>query len=66
MSTRHAQLSYDGTDWWISDLDSKNGVRVNGQPIRDQKLQHGDRVQLAQSVSFRFEDPRAPRPRSGT
>jgi pSer/pThr/pTyr-binding forkhead associated (FHA) protein len=59
MSTRHAQLSYDGTDWWISDLNSKNGVRVNAQPIRDQKLAHGDSIQLAHTVSFRFEDPRA-------
>jgi pSer/pThr/pTyr-binding forkhead associated (FHA) protein len=59
LSTRHAQLSYDGNDWWVSDLDSKNGVRINGQPIRDQKLKHGDRVQLGQSVLFRFEDPRA-------
>ncbi|MBL8852212.1 MAG: FHA domain-containing protein, partial [Planctomycetaceae bacterium] len=59
LSTRHAQLSYDGTDWWLSDLDSKNGVRINGQPVRDQKLKHGDRAQLAQSVTFRFEDARA-------
>jgi len=59
MSTRHAQLSYDGTDWWISDLNSKNGVRVNVEPVRDQKLVHGDSIQLAHTVSFRFEDPRA-------
>jgi len=59
LSTRHAQLSFDGTHWWISDLDSKNGVRVNNQPIRDQKLTHGDRIQLAHSVTFRFEDSRA-------
>jgi hypothetical protein len=58
LSTRHAQLSYDGTHWWISDLDSKNGVRVNGQQVRDHKLQHGDRIQLAHSVTFRLEDAR--------
>ena len=58
LSTRHAQLSYDGTHWWISDLDSKNGVRVNGHPVRDHKLNHGDRIQLAQSVAFRLDDAR--------
>lgn len=56
LSTRHAQLSYDGDHWWISDLDSKNGVRVNGQAVRDHKLQHGDRIQLAHSIGFRLED----------
>lgn len=58
LSTRHAQLSFDGTSWWISDLDSKNGVRVNGHPVKDHKLKHGDRIQLAQSVAFRLEDAR--------
>ncbi|MFO1096079.1 MAG: FHA domain-containing serine/threonine-protein kinase [Planctomycetaceae bacterium] len=58
LSTRHAQLSFDGTVWWISDLDSKNGVRVNGHPVRDHKLKHGDRIQLATSVTFRIEDAR--------
>lgn len=58
LSTRHAQLSFDGAHWWISDLDSKNGVRVNGLLVRDQKLQHGDRIHLAHSVAFRLEDPR--------
>jgi pSer/pThr/pTyr-binding forkhead associated (FHA) protein len=58
LSTRHAQLSYDGTHWWVSDLESKNGVRVNGELVRDQKLKHDDRIQLAHTVSFRIEDPR--------
>jgi hypothetical protein len=26
--------------------------------VRDQKLQHGDLIQLAHTVSFRIEDPR--------
>lgn len=31
ISGRHAQLSWDGVHWWLEDLDSANGSRVNGQ-----------------------------------
>lgn len=63
LSSRHAQLSYDGAHWWISDLDSKNGVRVNGRLIKDCRLQHGDSVRLAQSTAFRIEYARTVRRR---
>jgi serine/threonine-protein kinase len=55
LSGRHCQLSYDGLNWWIIDLGSKNGVRVNGNPAKEQILRPGDRVKLAQSVSFRID-----------
>jgi serine/threonine-protein kinase len=55
LSSRHCQLSFDGQRWWILDLGSKNGVRVNGQLVQDQPLRSGDRVKLAGSVSFRVE-----------
>jgi serine/threonine-protein kinase len=55
LSGRHCQLSYDGVNWWIIDLGSKNGVRVNGKPAKEQILRPGDRVKLAQSVSFRID-----------
>ncbi len=28
MSRRHAQLTTDGTRWWVEDLDSANGVWI--------------------------------------
>lgn len=55
LSGRHCQLSFDGANWWILDLGSKNGVRVNGKPVKEQILRPGDRVKLAQSVSFRVK-----------
>ncbi len=55
LSGRHCQLSFDGANWWILDLNSKNGVRVNGRPAKEQILRPGDRVKLAQSVSFRVK-----------
>lgn len=32
-SRRHCEVSYDGTDWWVRDLDSANGTDVNGQRV---------------------------------
>ena len=55
LSSRHCQLSFDGLRWWVLDLGSKNGVRVNGQQVQEQPLRSGDRVKLAGSVSFRIE-----------
>lgn len=31
VSGRHAQLSWDGVHWWLKDLESANGSRVNGR-----------------------------------
>jgi hypothetical protein len=31
VSGRHAELSWDGVHWWLKDLGSANGSRVNGR-----------------------------------
>ena len=31
VSGRHAELSWDGVNWWLKDLDSANGSRINGR-----------------------------------
>ena len=47
----------------IKDLDSRNGTRVNGQPVKQQWLRHGDEIATGDSV-FLFlveeEDQAAP------
>lgn len=55
LSSRHCQLSFDGQRWWVLDLGSKNGVRVNGRLVQEQPLKFGDQVKLAGSVTFRIE-----------
>lgn len=55
LSSRHCQLSFDGQRWWVLDLGSKNGVRVNGRLVQEHPLQFGDQIKLAGSVSFRIE-----------
>lgn len=33
ISKHHLQLHWDGTVWWLEDLQSKNGTQVNDQPV---------------------------------
>jgi hypothetical protein len=55
ISRRHAELRPEGTVWWIEDLGSTNGVRVNGLTIRGaQELSSGDRIEMG-STEILFE-----------
>jgi hypothetical protein len=42
VSRRHAELRQEGTAFWIVDLDSTNGLEVNGQRVKRSKLEPGD------------------------
>ena len=42
VSRRHAELRYEGGDFWIVDLDSTNGVEVDGRRVKRAKLEPGD------------------------
>ena len=44
VSGRHAQLIAVGEDYQLTDLDSTNGTRVNGENVRTVLLQAGDRI----------------------
>jgi len=46
VSRHHARITYDRGDFWIEDLHSTNGTRVNGQPIGQQKLANYDQIEL--------------------
>jgi pSer/pThr/pTyr-binding forkhead associated (FHA) protein len=45
-SDQHASLRFDQGAFTLTDLDSTNGTRVNGDPIQKRALADGDRVQL--------------------
>lgn len=32
VSGRHAQLTWDGSAWWVEDLGSANGTQIDGKP----------------------------------
>jgi hypothetical protein len=56
VSRRHAELRQEGTSYWIVDLDSTNGVEVNGRRLKRAKLEDGDRVVLGSTeLTFRRE-----------
>ena len=45
-SRRHAIVAREGDVWTIADLNSTNGTRVNGQPIRKHRLKDGDAISI--------------------
>jgi hypothetical protein len=54
VSRRHARILFQADDATLEDLDSRNGVRVNGKPVEgSQKLVDGDRVRIG-SQDFVF------------
>jgi len=54
VSRRHAEIRREGDDYVIIDLDSTNGVQVNGRGVKRARLADGDRLTLGTS-DLRFE-----------
>jgi hypothetical protein len=46
VSRRHAEIRQEGAAYWIVDLDSTNGMEVNGRRQKRAKLRQGDRITL--------------------
>jgi type II secretory pathway predicted ATPase ExeA len=46
VSRHHAMLVREGGHWTVVDLNSTNGIRVNERETRQQRLNHGDIVQI--------------------
>jgi pSer/pThr/pTyr-binding forkhead associated (FHA) protein len=49
VSRYHAELYMDNNRWWIKDLNSANGILVNGEPVAQAPLSESDRFQLGSS-----------------
>jgi hypothetical protein len=53
VSGRHARLRWDGVEWWVQDLDSKNGTFVDDRPTpphQEQAVAPGARLRLGDTV----------------
>jgi hypothetical protein len=50
VSRRHAELRQEGTAYWIVDLDSTNGIEVNGRSVKRAKLEPGDSFTVGETV----------------
>jgi hypothetical protein len=58
VSRRHAELTQEGATYWIVDLDSTNGIEVNGKRAKRAKLAHGDTVKMGSTeITFSRELP---------
>jgi FhaA, N-terminal domain/FHA domain len=56
VSRRHAELRQEGTAYWIVDLDSTNGIEVNGRRAKRAKLEPGDSFTIGETdVTFSTE-----------
>lgn len=55
VSRRHARLELgDDGRWRIVDLDSRNGVFVNGNLVKEEVLNPGDRIHIGEGCIFKF------------
>ena len=50
LSRRHCVIRREGDDFTLSDLGSRNGISVNGLPVQERRLAHGDQIALGESV----------------
>ncbi len=49
VSRKHCRIEHVGEQFEITDLDSHNGTFVNGIPIRQKAIQHGDTIRIGKS-----------------
>jgi Protein of unknown function (DUF3662)/FHA domain len=57
VSRRHAELVQEGSAYWIVDLDSTNGIEVNGRRQKRAKLADGDRITLGSTELVFVREP---------
>jgi Nif-specific regulatory protein len=50
LSRRHCLVIRNGDRVTIRDLESRNGTAINGMPIREHALRHGDQISIGDSV----------------
>ena len=55
-SGRHGRIEVRSGAFWISDLGSTNGTLVNGEPVIERQLSHGDLIAIGQNtIRFTLE-----------
>jgi pSer/pThr/pTyr-binding forkhead associated (FHA) protein len=64
MSQQHAVLEFVSDGFRISDLESTNGIEVNGKRAKSVKLQHGDRFALGDQIFQLLIEEREAAPRT--
>jgi DNA-binding NtrC family response regulator len=52
ISRRHARLRRTGSSWFIEDLESRNGVNLNGEAVAQAAITTGDVLRIGASVGM--------------
>src|SRR5271169_3318283 len=56
VSAHHCQLTVIGGYWHVRDMDSRNGVKVNGVQVLEQRIKPGDVLSIARhQYTVRYE-----------
>jgi hypothetical protein len=56
VSRRHAELQQEGATWWAVDLDSTNGIEVQGRRLKRLKLENGTKFTIGSTeITFSQE-----------
>ena len=55
VSRRHATVQLRGEDWWVVDLGSANGLKINGRATKEARIVPGDTIAIG-SVPFKVEE----------
>lgn len=50
VSAHHCELKLSGGYWYVKDLQSRNGIKVNGQRVVEKRLDPGDQLSVAKHV----------------
>ncbi|MBI4577318.1 MAG: FHA domain-containing protein [Planctomycetes bacterium] len=58
VSRKHAEIERQGNSWRIVDLESANGIRVNGAAVTEAVLRDGDVVAIGPHHTLRFVEER--------
>lgn len=63
VSARHAQINQVGDDYYVEDLNSRNGTFVNGQRLqRRHLLRNNDRLRICDTLFSFHQEPFGPTP----
>ncbi|MDX2160177.1 MAG: FHA domain-containing protein [bacterium] len=55
ISRQHIRIFKDNEDWFIQDMDSRNGTWLNGHKLLgEQRLYDGDEINLGQAINMQF------------
>ncbi|QDU82105.1 Serine/threonine-protein kinase StkP [Polystyrenella longa] len=55
ISSTHCRMIFNGQFWKVTDLESRNGIRVNGVETRSSILKPGDRLTIAEVFQYEID-----------